>query len=73
MRRCLLDVAEGDSGVEGGGDERVPQCVGCDPLVDPRPPGQPADDPSGGMTIETGGSVTVQTGSALQRVQRCTG
>jgi hypothetical protein len=55
-----LDVAEGDSGVEGSGDERVPQGVGCDPLVDPCPLGQPADDPSGGVAVETSGSVAVQ-------------
>jgi len=67
MRRCLLDVAEGDSSVECCGDERVPQGVGCDPLVDPCPLGQPADDPGGGMTIETGGGIAVQQDRASLR------
>lgn len=31
-----------------------------DSLVDPCPLGQPADDPSGGVKVETGGGVAVQ-------------
>jgi len=54
------DVSEGYSGVEGGGDERGPQPVWCDSLVDPCSLGQPTDDPSRGVTVETGGGVAVQ-------------
>ena len=44
----FLDVAERDSGVEGGGDERVPQGVRADVLGDPGAEGDPADDAGGG-------------------------
>ncbi|SRR6266566_1829413 len=35
VRGGLLHVAEWDAGVEGGGDERVPQGVWADLLADP--------------------------------------
>jgi hypothetical protein len=31
----FLDIAEGDAGIKGGGDERMTQRVWSDPLVDP--------------------------------------
>src|SRR6266704_4149617 len=42
MGGCLLDIAERDPGVQGGGDERVPKRVGRDGLADP--------DAAGGLT-----------------------
>jgi hypothetical protein len=45
MRRCLLDVTKGHSGVESCGDEAVPQRVGTDLPVDPRAFRQTSYDP----------------------------
>jgi hypothetical protein len=36
----------------GGGDERVPQCVGADVLGDPGASGDPADDPGGAVPVQ---------------------
>ncbi len=49
----LLHVAEGDAGVEGGGDEGVAQGVGADRFGDPGPAGDAAHHPPGGVTVET--------------------
>jgi hypothetical protein len=48
----FLDVAQGDPGVERGGDERVPQRVGRDGLGDPGAAGGLADDPSGAVPVQ---------------------
>ena len=45
----FLHIAQRDSGVEGGGDERVPQGVRADVLGDPGAAGYPADDPGGAV------------------------
>jgi hypothetical protein len=52
MRRRFLDITERDSGVEGGGDERVPQRVRPDRLGDPGAAGDPADDPGGAVPVQ---------------------
>jgi hypothetical protein len=52
MRGRFLDVAERNSGVKGGGDERVPQRVRADGLGDPGPQGNPADDPRGAVPVQ---------------------
>lgn len=59
MRRCLLDVPEGDSGIEGRGDERVSQRMRRDPLVDPGSLGQAAHYAGGGVTVQASGPVPV--------------
>jgi hypothetical protein len=48
----LLHVAQRHPGVEGGGDERVPQRVGADLLGDPGAPGDPADDSGGAVPVQ---------------------
>jgi hypothetical protein len=48
----LLNVAEGDSGVQRRGDERVTQRVGPDPLGDPGTTGDTTHDPPGCVSIE---------------------
>ena len=53
MTGGFLDVAERDTGVERGGDERVPQGVGSDPLGDPGPASDAAHDPARGVPIES--------------------
>jgi len=51
--RCgLLNVAERDARVERGGDERVPQRVRAGVPGDPRPAGDPADDPGGAVPVQ---------------------
>jgi hypothetical protein len=50
--RGLLDVSQWDTGVERGGDARVPQRVRPDGLVDPGTAGEP-HDPPGSVTVET--------------------
>jgi hypothetical protein len=52
VRGGFLDVAEGYPGVEGGGDERVPQRVRADLLGDPGAAGDPADYPGGAVPVE---------------------
>jgi hypothetical protein len=52
VRGGFLDVAERNSGVEGGGDECVPQRVRPDRLGDPGAAGHPADDPRGAVPIQ---------------------
>ena len=47
VRGGFLDVAERHPGVEGGGDERMPQRVRPDRLGDCGTDGYPADDPGG--------------------------
>jgi hypothetical protein len=52
VRGRFLRVPQGDSGVEGGGDERVPQGVRADLLADPGATGDPAHDPSSAVPVE---------------------
>jgi hypothetical protein len=52
VRGGFLDVAERDPGVEGGGDERVPQRVRPNGFGDPRAAGDPADDPGGSVPVQ---------------------
>ena len=47
-----MDVAQGDAGVEGGGDERVPQRVRADRLGDAGSFGHAADDASGAVPVQ---------------------
>src|SRR3954447_21882621 len=54
----FLDVAEGDAGVECGGDERVAERVGADSLGDPGFAGDASNDPGGGVTVQ---SLTIGT------------
>lgn len=53
MRRSLLHVAKRDTGVEGGGDERVTQGVGSGGFVDPGTAGEAPGDPPGGVSVES--------------------
>ena len=53
MRSRLLDVAEGNARVQGGGDEGVPEGMRTDRLVDPGTAGHPAHDPSGTVAVHT--------------------
>jgi hypothetical protein len=48
-----LHVAQRHPGIEGGGDERVPQRAGRDGLADPRPAGGLADDPPGAVPVQS--------------------
>src|SRR5439155_635898 len=52
MGGCLLDIAEWYPGVQGGGDECVPERVGRDGLADPGAAGGFADDPPGGVPVQ---------------------
>jgi hypothetical protein len=52
VRGGFLDVAERNLGVEGGGDERMPQRVGPDRLGDSGADGHPADDPGGAVPVQ---------------------
>ena len=52
MGRGFLDVAQRDAGVEGGGDEGMPQGVRPDRLGDPGAAGDPADDPPGAVPVQ---------------------
>jgi hypothetical protein len=52
VRGGFLHVAEGDSGVESGGDECVPQGVGADLLGNPGAAGDAADDPGGAVPVQ---------------------
>jgi hypothetical protein len=48
----LLHVPQRNPGVERGGDERVPQRVRADLLIDPGAVGDPADDPGGAVPVQ---------------------
>jgi hypothetical protein len=48
----FLDVAEGNAGVEGSGDERVTQGVGSYELGYPGSSGDAAHDPPGGVSVD---------------------
>jgi len=52
MRGGFLDVAERDPGIQGGGDERMPQRVRPDRFGDPGAEGDPADDPGGAVPVQ---------------------
>jgi hypothetical protein len=49
VRGGFLHVPQGDSGVEGCGDERVPRGVRADLLADPGAAGDPAHDAGGAV------------------------
>ena len=51
MAGGLLDIPEGNAGVKGAGDERVPEAVRADPLGDSGPTGKPLDRPIGGVAV----------------------
>jgi hypothetical protein len=48
----FLHVPQGHAGVQGGGDERMPQRMRPDVLVDPGPAGDAADDPGGAVPVQ---------------------
>src|SRR5687768_2496672 len=48
----FLHVAQRHAGVEGGGDESVPEGVWTDPLGDGSPAGDASHDPPGCVTVE---------------------
>jgi len=48
----FLDVAQRDSGVQCGGDERVPKRVRADWFGDPGAASEPADDPPGTVPVQ---------------------
>jgi hypothetical protein len=48
----LLDVAQRHAGVQGGGDERVPERVRSDGLGDPSAARDFADDPPGAVPVQ---------------------
>jgi hypothetical protein len=48
----FLYVPQGHAGVQGGGDERMPQRMRPDVLVDPGPAGDAADDPPGAVPVQ---------------------
>ena len=52
VRGGLLDIPQWHPGVEGGGDERVPQRVRADLLGDPGAPGDPADGPGCAVPVQ---------------------
>jgi hypothetical protein len=53
MGRGLLDIPQRHPVIQtGGGDERVPECVRADVLVDPGPARRPADGPPGAMPVQ---------------------
>jgi len=52
MRGRFLDIRKWHPGIEGGGDERVPQGVRADQLGDPSAAGYPADDPPGTVPVQ---------------------
>ena len=52
MRSCLLNVAQRDPRIKGGGDERVPQGVGRDDFGDPGASDDLADDPPGSVPVD---------------------
>jgi hypothetical protein len=47
-----LHVAQGDAGVQRGGDERMSERVGRDGLADPGAAGGLADDPPGAVPVQ---------------------
>jgi hypothetical protein len=51
VRGGFLDVPERHPGIEGGGDECVPQRMRPDRLGDPGADRDPADDPRGTMPV----------------------
>jgi len=52
VRRRLLHVPQGHSGIQGGGDEGVSERVGRDGLADSRAAGGLADDPPGAVPVQ---------------------
>jgi hypothetical protein len=52
VRGGFLDIPGRNPGVEGGGDERMPQRVRPGRLADPGAAGHPADDPRGTVPIQ---------------------
>ena len=48
----LVDIPQRDPGIQRCGDERVPQRVGPDRLVDPGTAGEAADDPARAMPVQ---------------------
>jgi antitoxin (DNA-binding transcriptional repressor) of toxin-antitoxin stability system len=50
--RGFLHIPEWHAGVQGGGDEGVPQSVRPDGLGDPGAAGNPADDPPGAVPVQ---------------------
>ncbi len=52
MARCLLHVAPRDTGIEGGGDERMAEGVRADRLVDTGLAGESSHDPPSGVAIQ---------------------
>jgi len=52
MRGCLLDIAQRHPGIQGRGDECVPQRVGRDGFGDPGAAGSLADDPPGAVPVQ---------------------
>jgi hypothetical protein len=50
--RGFLDIAQRYAGVQGGGDERMPQRVRPDVLGDPCAAGDAADDPAGAVPVQ---------------------
>ena len=51
--RCgLLHVPQRHPGVQGSGDERMPQRVRADVLGDPGVAGNPPDDPGGAVAVQ---------------------
>ena len=52
VRSGFLHVPQGHVGIEGGGDEGVPQRVRPDVLVDPGAAGDAADDPPGAVPVQ---------------------
>jgi hypothetical protein len=51
----LFAHAERDPGIQGGGDERMPQGVRPDRLGDSGADGYPADDPGGTVPVQPPG------------------
>lgn len=52
VRSGFLDISQRDPGVQGCGDERVPQRVRPDELNDPGLAGDAADDPSSAVPVQ---------------------
>ena len=59
----FLDIAQRDTGVEGGGDESVAQRVGAGVLVDPSRLRDAAHDPGCGVTIQSATVVAEENGA----------
>jgi len=61
----FLHFAQGNTGVEGGGDERMPQRTRADRPFDPSPLSQPLHDPSRRMSVQATGAMRVQEDGSL--------